>query len=56
MPFGFLQFVSILITSYAVAKWKYKGPILVASIFPVVVGLAIVMSKAPPPNSAGRSL
>jgi hypothetical protein len=29
-------------TSYAAAKWKYKGPILVASMVPVVVGLAIL--------------
>lgn len=45
MPFGALQFVSILIASRAAAMWKYKGPVLVAFMVPVVVGLAMLYTE-----------
>jgi MFS family permease len=45
MPFGALQFICILVASYAAAKWKYKAPVLAAFMVPVVAGLAMLYAE-----------
>jgi MFS family permease len=45
MPFGALQFICILVASYAAAKWKFKAPVLAAFMVPVVAGLAMLYAE-----------
>ncbi|OCF57150.1 hypothetical protein L486_04605 [Kwoniella mangroviensis CBS 10435] len=42
MPFGALQFLTIMAASYATHKFKLKGPVLAAFMTPVLVGLAML--------------
>ncbi|WWD02705.1 hypothetical protein V865_000746 [Kwoniella europaea PYCC6329] len=42
MPFGALQFLTIMAASYATQKFKLKGPVLAAFMAPVLVGLAML--------------
>ncbi|KAH6675058.1 MFS transporter [Halenospora varia] len=42
MPFGFLQFVLILLSSYLAQHYRLKSPILLALVLPVIAGLAIL--------------
>ncbi|KFY29515.1 hypothetical protein V493_02315 [Pseudogymnoascus sp. VKM F-4281 (FW-2241)] len=50
MPFGAVQFLVILVSSYAAQKAKLKGAVLLVLMLPVVVGLAVLYSL--PRNSA----
>ncbi|KAF2096432.1 MFS general substrate transporter [Rhizodiscina lignyota] len=42
IPFGVLQFLTILAGSYAAFKWKYKSAILAGFMLPVIAGIAIL--------------
>jgi len=42
MPFGFVQFVAILLSSYIVQKWKWKSPMLLIYSVIIVVGLGML--------------
>lgn len=42
MPFGVMQFIVILLASYAAQKFKIKSVILVALTLPVIAGLAML--------------
>lgn len=42
MPFGFLQFVCIIIASYAATVWRIKSAVLAAFIVPVIAGLVLL--------------
>lgn len=42
IPFGALQFLTILAGSYAAYKFRYKSVILAAFMIPVIVGIAIL--------------
>ncbi|OBU00600.1 hypothetical protein VE01_01201 [Pseudogymnoascus verrucosus] len=50
MPFGAVQFLVILVSSYAAQKAKLKGAVLLVLMLPVVAGLAVLYSL--PRNSA----
>ena len=56
IPFGFLQFVWILISSWAVHHIRLKSAILAVFIIPVVVGLALLYSEAVGAFRQGPSL
>lgn len=61
MPFGAVQFLVILASSYAAQKAKLKGAVLLVLMLPVVVGLAILYalprdSAHLAPNLAGYYL
>lgn len=45
LPFGALQFICIIVASYAAAKWKYKAPVLAMFMVPVVAGLAMLYAE-----------
>ncbi|ORY23616.1 major facilitator superfamily domain-containing protein [Naematelia encephala] len=45
MPFGFLQFVCILVASYAVQKWRFKSIVLAAFVVPVIAGLGVLYGE-----------
>ncbi|KFZ25333.1 hypothetical protein V502_00189 [Pseudogymnoascus sp. VKM F-4520 (FW-2644)] len=53
IPFGAVQFLVILLASYAAHKAKLKGAILAILMLPVVAGLAILYSL--PRNSANTA-
>lgn len=40
--FGALQFIAIIGASYAAYQWKLKGPVLLALVVPVIVGIALL--------------
>lgn len=42
MPFGAVQLLIILITSYAAQKCRLKSPVLVALVLPVIAGLVML--------------
>ena len=42
MPFGALQFVVILLGSYASTKSRLKSPVIIALMLPVITGLAML--------------
>ena len=42
MPFGFLQFIFILLGSYAVHRLRHKAIVLAAFVVPVIAGLVIL--------------
>jgi predicted MFS family arabinose efflux permease len=42
MPFGAVQFLVILATSWAAAKAKLKSPVLALLVLPVIAGLAVL--------------
>jgi hypothetical protein len=42
MPFGAVQFIIILLASYAAQKARLKGAVLVALVVPVIAGLAML--------------
>ncbi|XMA18940.1 hypothetical protein WAI453_011731 [Rhynchosporium graminicola] len=42
MPFGAVQFIIILLASYAVQKSRLKAPVLLALVLPVITGLAML--------------
>ena len=42
MPFGALQFIIILLASYAAQKARLKSPILLFLVAPVIAGLAVL--------------
>jgi MFS family permease len=42
MPFGAVQFIIILLASYAAQKAKLKSAVLVILVFPVIAGLAML--------------
>jgi hypothetical protein len=54
MPFGAVQLIIILLSSYAAQKWKFKAPMLILLVLPVVAGLA--MLYALPRNRTGGLL
>jgi hypothetical protein len=56
IPFGFLQFVWILLSSWAVHHIRLKSAILAAFMIPVVVGLALLYSEATGAFRQGPSL
>jgi hypothetical protein len=51
IPFGFAQLLAILLASYAAQRVKVKSGILIALIFPVIAGLALLYT-IPRANSA----
>lgn len=52
MPFGALQFIIILLASFAAQKARHKGVVLLVLVIPVITGLAILYSL-PRSNQAG---
>lgn len=52
MPFGALQFIIILLASFAAQKARHKGVVLIVLVIPVIAGLAILYSL-PRSNQAG---
>jgi hypothetical protein len=52
MPFGAVQLIIILLSSWAAAKAKLKAPILLLLVFPVITGLAMLYT-IPRSNTAG---
>lgn len=52
MPFGAVQLIIILLSSYAAQKARLKAPVLFILVIPVVAGLAILY-KVPRSNQAG---
>ncbi|KUJ08161.1 putative MFS transporter [Mollisia scopiformis] len=42
MPFGAVQFIIIILASYAAQKVRLKAPILLVLVIPVIVGLAML--------------
>ena len=51
MPFGAVQFIIILLSSYLAFNFKLKSPILIGLMIPVVAGLAMLyctILKSPP--------
>lgn len=57
MPFGALQFICILIASYAAQVWRLKGAVLAVFIIPVIVGLVLLyVEERQGPKLAGYYL
>lgn len=52
MPFGFVQFVVILLASYAAQKARLKAPVLLFLVIPVIAGLAMLYTL-PRSNQGG---
>lgn len=52
MPFGAVQLLIILLSSYAAAKAKLKAPVLLVLVLPVIAGLAMLYT-IPRNNTAG---
>lgn len=46
MPFGALQFIFIILSSYAAVKWRIKSAVLAGFMIPVIVGLALLFNEA----------
>lgn len=46
MPFGFLQFILILIASYCAQKFARKGLMLILFMLPVVIGCGLLYGEA----------
>lgn len=42
IPFGFLQFLTILVGSFAAYKLRFKSPILAGFMLPVIAGIAVL--------------
>ncbi|KAI1744855.1 major facilitator superfamily domain-containing protein [Xylaria scruposa] len=52
IPFGFVQWVIILLASYIVQRFRLKSPVMVAFVLPVIAGLAVLYTV---PRTPGHS-
>ncbi|CAK9785980.1 MFS general substrate transporter [Cutaneotrichosporon oleaginosum] len=48
IPFGVLQFVAIIVASYAAQVWRQKGTVLAIFVVPVIIGLALLYTQSTP--------
>lgn len=56
IPFGFVQLLIIVISSYAASKFKLKGLVLTILMFPVVAGLAVLLVLPRTTSNTGPNL
>ena len=56
MPFGALQFVSILAASYLAYRFKRKSPFLLGLVTIVIVGVALLVALPKTPSNKGGLL
>ena len=42
MPFGFVQFLTIIASCYLTYRWRLRSPVLLGFLIPVVTGLGML--------------